>query len=388
MTVAMSAPALAQDGEADPIPDPEPPLEEPHDPFGLGVKKIAYSVGFKVVEVFDDNILLVPDNEESDRITVALLKTQFRYFGEAAGATVNYRFRHRNYADRDEFDGPEHFLDASGMVRVDRVRLEAGVDARFLKDPFDVLQANARVDSRFDREYARAVADFNRLDAELEVARARFTVDDDVLDRGDYLRLEAGALVAVDVGDKTSAFVELRHHDTEYDEPDFGDLSILRFSVGARGTWSEKTKGDVRIGVARADLDAGTAFPADDFTGLTAAASVTWEPAPKQELRAELRREPMESVITGLTIVDGFRLSVRLRPSESWTVQALVSWDHEQDPDGGNDRRVIGLRSGAQWAFAEHVFADAGALYRVADADEATLEFENLRFSVGAGVEW
>jgi putative beta-barrel porin BBP2 len=388
LAVAMSAPAHAQDGEADPIPDPERPLEEPHDPFGFGVKKIAYSVGLKVVEVFDDNVLLTPENEESDRITVALLKTKLRYFGDAGGATLNYRLRHRNYAERDEFDGPEHFFDAAGMVRVDPFRFEAGVDARILKEPFDVLQANDRVDSHFDREYVRTVADFNRLDAELEVARARFTVDDDVLDRGDYLRLEAGLLVAADVGDKTSAFVELRNHETEYDEPDFGDLSILRFSVGARGTWSEKTRGDVRIGVARADLEAGTAFPADDFTGFTAAVTVTWEPSPKEELRLEIRREPMESVVTGLTIVDGLRVSARLRPSDLWTIQGMVSWDHEQDPDGGNDRRIIGLRGGVQWAFAEQAYADAGALYRVADADDATLEFENLRFSVGVGVEW
>jgi len=115
---------------------------------------------------------------------------------------------------------------------------------------------------------------------------------------------------------------------------------------------------------------------------------VTWEPTPKQELRLEIRREPMESVVTGLTIVDGLRVTARLRPSEPWTIQGMVSWDHEQDPDGGNDRRIIGLRGGVQWAFAEQAYADAGALYRVADADDATLEFENLRFSVGVGVEW
>ncbi len=388
--LSLSAPALAlaQDGEADPNPDPEPALDGPHDPFGLGVEKLAYSAGLKVVEIFDDNVLLSPDDEESDRITVALIKAKLRYSEEEVGAKANYRGRERLFAKRDEFDGMEHFFDASGAVRVARFRFEAGFDVRSLKEPFDVLQTSQRVDSRFDREYLRAVADFNRLDVEVEAARARFTIDNDLLDRGDYTRLEAGLLAATDVGDKTAAFVELRLHETEYDEPDFGDLSFLRVAAGARGSLTAKIRGEVRIGIARAELDRGALFPSDDFTGLTAVAGITWAADEKHELGADVRREPIESVLTGLAIVDGIRLTYRFRFSERWTAQGMVAWTREQESDGSNDRRGLQLRGGVQWAFGERVYADAGALYRAADADAAALEYENLRISIGVGVEW
>ena len=390
VVLALSIPSrlLAQDGEADPNPDPERPLEETHDPLGLGAKKLAYSAGLKITEVFDDNVFLTPDNEESDRITIILLKARLRYSGDRTDAKVNYRGRERLFDTHDEFDGMEHYFDASGGVKVSRFRFEAGVEARWLKDPFDVLQVSGRFDSRFDRAHVRATADFNRMDVEMEVAAARFAIDDDVLDRGDYRRLEAGLLVAADAWDQVSVFAEVRLHDTNYVESDFGDLSFLRAAAGVRGALTGKTRGEIRIGVARAELDEGAAFPADDFTGLTASAAVTWEPTPKQELRAELRREPIESVLTGLAIVDGVRLSWLLRPSERWTAQAMVSWDRERESDGSNDRRGLQVRGGVQWAFGERFYADAGALYRVADSDDAALEFENVRFSVGVGVQW
>lgn len=390
MALALALPSrlFAQDGEADPNPDPERPLAEPHDPFGLGVTKLSYSAGLKIVEIFDDNVFLTPEGEESDRITVLLLKARLRYAGDEADARASYRGRERLFEEHDEFDGMEHFFEASGGAKVSRFRLEAGVEARFLKEPFDVLQTSQRVDSLFDREYLRAVADFNRLDVEAEAARARFTVDDDLLDRGDYTRLEAGLLAAAEIGDKTSAFVELRLHETDYDEPDFGDLSFLRLAAGARGSLSGKIRGEVRIGVARAELDQGAVFPSDDFTGLTAIAAISWAADDKQEIGADLRREPIESVITGLAIVDAIRLTYRIRLTERWTAQGLATWTRERESDGSNDRRGLQFRGGIQWAIGERVYVDAGALYRAADADADALEYENLRISIGLGVEW
>jgi len=385
---ALPAAAFAQDGEADPNPDPERPLEEPHDPFGLGVEKLAYSAGLKIVEIFDDNVFLSPVGEESDRITVAILKARLRYREEAGSVTLNYRGRERRFDEHDEFDGMEHFFDGSGTVSFTPFRVEAGADGRDLKEPFDVLQVTERFDSRFDREYVRAVADFNRFDVEVEGALARFTIDDDILDRGDYRRREAAVLASVDAWDQAAAFVELRLHRTEYDEPDFGDLSFLRFTVGARGALTAKTRGEIRIGFARAELEEGTVFPEDDFTGLTALAALTWEPGEKHELRADLRREPIESVITGLAIVDGVRLTYRFRFAERWRFQGMLSWDRERESDGSNDRRGLQARGGVQWAVGERFYADIGALFRSADSDDAALEYENLRISIGMGVEW
>jgi hypothetical protein len=388
LTLGLPAAALAQDGEADPLPDPERPLEEPHDPFGLGVKKLAYTAGLKIVEVFDDNVLLAPDREESDRITVFLLKARLRYEGESGAASASYRGRERLFDTHDEFDGMEHFFESSGRVRTGALRFEAGVEWRESKEPFDELQVSRRLDSRFDRERARVIGDFNRFDVEAEVARARFTVDDAILDRGDFVRTEAALLAAAEVGAEAALFAEVRYHRTEHDESDFGDLSFFRAAAGARGLFTAKLRGEIRVGLARAELEEGSLFPADDFTGLAAVALVTWDPDPKQEIAADLRREPIESVLTGLAIVDGFRLSYRLRFSERWTFQGLLSWDRERESDGSQDRTGVAARAGVQWAVGDKFYVDAGALFRRADSDDAALEYENLRLSLGAGVQW
>ena len=386
--LALPPAARAQDADVDPTPDPEPSLEGPHDPFGLGVKKLAYSTGLKIAEVFDDNILLAPSGPESDRITVILLKAKLRWESGRETAHVNYRGRERLFADHTEFNGMEHFLDAAGSVGVSSFRFEAGLEWKDLKDPFDVLQVTGPVDSRFDREYFRAVGDFNRYDVELTAARARFAVDNAALARGDYLRRELSALGAVEIGPQVAGFMEARIFATDYDEPAFSDFTYTRVVGGIRGAISPKAHTEARLGFGQANPDSGGLLPAKKFTGVVAAISATWEIGEKHDLRAELAREPVESVLSGLAIADGIRFRYRYAFTEGWSAQGLLSWDRQQESDGSNDRRVIMGRIGVQWAFHDRFHADFGALYRTADADVRALEFENFRFSFGLGVDW
>jgi len=135
--LALASEVRAQDEDVDPNPDPMPRLEGPNDPFGLGVKKLAYSVGMKIAEIYDDNVFLARDAEESDRITTLLLKTRLRYdLGEGA-ALLNYRGRERLFAENTEFNGMEHFLDGSVTKTVSNLKFEAGLEWTALKDPFD-----------------------------------------------------------------------------------------------------------------------------------------------------------------------------------------------------------------------------------------------------------
>ena len=384
----LSTEVRAQDEDVDPIPDPMPALEGPNDPFGLGVKKLAYSVGMKIAEIYDDNVFLAPEAEESDRITTLLLRTRVRYdFGEGAAA-LNYRGRERLFADHTEFNGMEHFLDGSVTRTLSNLKFEAGLEWTALKDPFDVLQVTDRVDSRFARGRLLAGADFNRLDIEVTGAISRFTLDDDVLDRGDYLRREAGVLAAVEAWPRASAFAEVRFQQTDYDEPDFSDFDFLRVDGGIRGAFTAKLRGEARIGLGRVETEGGGIFPVDAFTEFVAAAFAVWEISEKQELRAELSRRPIESVLTGLAIADGVRVGYRWTFSERWTAQGEVSWDREEESDGSNLRRGLHVRGGVQWAFWDRYHADLGVLHRSRRSDDPGLEYENFRISLGIGVEW
>jgi len=388
IALALASDVRAQDEDVDPNPDPMPRLEGPNDPFGLGVKKLAYSVGMKIAEIYDDNVFLTPASEESDRITTLLLKTRLRYdLGEGA-AVLNYRGRERLFAENTEFNGMEHFLDGSVTKTVSNLRFEAGLEWTDLKDPFDVLQVTARVDSRYERARVLAAADFNRLDIEVSGAIARFSIDDDLLDRGDYLRREAAVLGAAQTWPQAAVFAEVRIQTTDYDEPDLSDFTFLSVDVGIRGTFTAKLRGETRIGFGRVDTEGGGIFPVDDFTGLVAAASAVWEIGEKRELRADLSRRPIESVLTGLAIADGIRIGYRHAFTERWTFQGMVSWDREEESNGSNTRRGVALRGGVQWGFWDRYHADLGLLYRARESDDRALEYENFRVSLGIGVEW
>lgn len=388
VAVALPSAARAQDGDVDPNPDPAPRLEGPNDPFGFGFKNLAYSVGMKIAEIWDDNVFLAPSGEESDRITTILLKTRLRYdFGRGA-ALLNYRGRERLFAENTDFNGMEHFLDGSVNKSVSQFKIGAGLEWRDLKEPFDVLMVTNRVDSRFERGYVEAAADFNRVDLEVTGALARFSIDDALLDRGDYVRREVAVLAAADVWPQASAFAEIRIQSTDYDEAVFSDFTFLRLALGVRGAFAAKVRGEARLGFGRVDTESGGTFPVDDFTGFVAAASAVWEIDEKQELRADLFRHPMESVLTGLAIADGIRIGYRWTFSERWTAQGRVSWDREEESDGSNRRRGVHVRGGVQWGFWDRYHADLGLLYRARDAGDRALEYENFRISLGVGVEW
>jgi hypothetical protein len=386
--VSFPSSVRAQDADVNPIPDPEPALDGPHDPFGLGLKRLAYSVGLKIAEVFDDNVLLDPDRKTPDYITLFLLSARLRYEYAAGAAQVTYRARERLFARHDEFNGLEHFLTATGTLDSRPVRFEAGLEWRDLKDPFDVLQFTGHLDSRFDREYLKAIADFSRFDVEVTAGLAHFAIDDEILNRGDYRRWEFTVTGLANAWPQVALLAEFGIQGTDYSGAEFSDFTFMRLSAGARGALTPKTRTEARVGVGRADPESGGLFPVEEVTEVVAEASVAWDIDERQGLKVELRREPIESVVTGLAVAEGLRVGYRHAFAERWTVQALVSWDRQRESDGTGTRRGLQARAGARWASRGSVFADLGFLVRTRQSDDPALEYENFRFSVGVGVQW
>jgi len=386
--IALPAGAQAQDSEVDPIPDPEPALDGPHDPFGLGSKKFAYSLGLKFAEIYDNNVFLVPDGRTSDYITVFLFTSKARLEYEAGTAHVSYRARERLFARQGEFDGLEHFLTASGTLEPRPFRFEAGLEWRDLKDPFDVLQVTGHFDTRYDREHLKATADFNRFDVELTAALARFSIDDATLDRGDFQRREFAATGLAEAWPKVALLAEFAIRGTDYDDSEFSDFTFMRFTAGARGSLTPKTRTEARVGIGRAEPDGGGSFPVEDVTGLVAEVSVTWDIGEKQMLKVDLRREPIESVVSGLAIADGFRITYRQAIAEGWTAHGMLSWDRQEESDGTGGRRGLQARGHLRWTSPGQVHSDLGLLFRTRDSEDSTLDYENFRISLGLGVQW
>lgn len=385
---AFPSAARAQDAEVDPIPDPEPALDGPHDPLGLGFKRIGYSMGLKVAEIFDDNVFLVPDRKTSDYITVFLFTARVRWEYEAGAAQVSYRGRERLFARQEEFDGLEHFLTASGTLEPKPFRFETGLEWRDLKDPFDVLQVTGHFDTRYDREYVKSTADFNRFDVELTAGLAHFSIDDDTLDRGNYQRWDVTVTGLAEAWPQVALLAEFGIQETDYDESAFSDFTFMRLVAGARGSPAPKTRTEVRVGFGRAEPEGGGLFPVEDVTGLVAEALVTWEISDKQTLKLDLRREPIASVATGLAIGEGLRFSYRQGIAERWTAQAMVSWDRQRESDGTGSRSGLQARGHLRWTSPGKIYADLGLLARTRDSDDSALEYENIRISFGVGVQW
>jgi len=388
IVVAFPSSVRAQDADVSPIPDPEPALDGPHDPFGFGVKRLAYSLGLKVAEVFDDNVLLERDRKTSDQITVFLLSAKLRHEYAAGAAQVAYRGRERLFARHDEFNGLEHFLTANGTFESRPVRFEAGLEWRDLKDPFDALQVTGHRDSRFDREYLKASADFSRFDVEVTAGLAHFAIDDELLDRGDYRRWEFTVTGLADAWPQVALLAEFGIQGTDYAGSEFSDFTFTRLAAGARGSLTPKTRTEARVGIGRADPESGGLFPVEAVTSVVAEVSFAWDIDEKQELKVDLRREPIESVVTGLAVADGLHVGYRRTIAERWTVQGLVSWDRQRESDGSGNRWGLQARAGVRWVSTGRVFADLGFLVRNRESDNPALEYENFRFSIGVGVQW
>ena len=385
---AFPSAARAQDGDVDSIPDPEPALDGPHDPFGLGFKKLGYSLGLKIAEVFDDNIFLAARDRTSDFISVFMVTAKARHDYGAGSANLAYRGRERIFARHDEFNGPEHFLDASASLTPAPFKLEGGFEWRALKDPFDALQSSQRVDSRFDREYLKASGDFGRFDVEGTAGMARFTVDDEILERGDYRRWDASVIGLVEAWPKVSILGGLRLGSTRYDDDTFSDFDVLAVAAGARGTLSAKTRTEARVGYSRAEPRGESLTPAEKFSGFVAEISTTWEVGEKHELRIDVRREPTESVLTGLAVSDEVRIGYKYAATERWSAQGLLGWDQRRESDGSGRRHGLQARAGVQWAFQSRLHADFGVLLRTRQSRDPDLDYENLRISLGIGVQW
>lgn len=392
--LALSIPsaARAQDSDADAIPTRrsfiDAPLEIPHDPFGLGLKHTAYSVGLKIAGVFDDNVFLESSGEERDFITVILLSADVRFRREETEAHVSYRGRERIYAKNSDLTGMEHFLDASGSMKVSDLRLEAGVDYRERKDTFDVLEIREPVDSRYDREYVRVGTDFNKVDVSVTGEMAHLHFDDGFHDRGDYTRVGVSLMAAARLWPQAEAFGEIRYRTTDYDEGVFSDFSYVRATVGARGAFTPTFRGEGRIGFGRTQTEDEGTLGSTDYSGFVIEGRAAWEMSEKHSFEAGVFYEPAESVVTGLAVHGGVHAGWRFRFDERWSFRTSVRWGRETDPDGDFERTGLHWRAGARWNSGDLFFADAGVLYRTAMADDSAAEYDNLRFSIGMGVEW
>ena len=388
LALAMPAAARAQDADVDAIPDPEPALDGPRDPLDLGLKKLAYAFSLKSAGVYDDNIFLSSRDETSDTISVVLLTTKLRYDHGAGTAGLSYRARDRQFARHDEFNGLEHLLDGSASLETSRVRFETGFEWRALKDPFDVLESGERVDTAFDREFLKATADFGRFDLELAAALARFTVDDEALDRGDYRRWEVTVTSVVESWPQVSLLGEVGLRGTRYDEETFSDFTVLSVAAGARGSLTPKTRVEARVGYAHAEPRGESLVAAEEFSGLVAEIATTWQAGEKHELKLDLRREPVESLQTGLAVADEIRLGYKFTPDEKLSFQGQLSWDHRRESDGSGDRRGVLARVGAQWSLPSGIHVDVGTLFRMRETADSDSDYENLRISLGIGVQW
>jgi hypothetical protein len=392
LAFAFPAAARAQDSDPDSIPVRreyiDAPLEIPHDPFGLGLKNSAYSVGLRIAEVFDDNIFLTDGGEEEDLITVFLLSAEGTYRSNESDIRVAYHGRERIYADNDDLSGMEHFLDVGGTFRTTSLYVGAGVELRDRKDTFDPLEIREPVDSTFARGYATVGTDFNKFDVSLTADLAQFAIDDDFHDRGNYERVGLALLGAARVGTEAEAFGEILLRSTDYDENVFSDFTYLRIAGGVRGRFGPTLSGEARLGYGQTEADSEGALDSDDFAGLVAEAIGVWRFAEKHEVLAGLSYGPAESVVTGLSVHQSVMAGWRFTLDDSWTFRTSLRWSREEDPDGGLERTGVQYRAGARWKSTGPLYGDLGLLLRAATSDDPTLEYENLRVSIGMGVEW
>jgi hypothetical protein len=375
-------PAFGQD-------DPAPQEGEYQDYLGLGTKQLKVEGGMKVEEWFDDNILLSDGNEQDDMVTVLIPSLHVHFDHRNDYVDVKYLGKDRLFNDNDAFNGMEHYVDAVIHFKISQFSLELFDNYKNRRDPFDVLQVNAKLESLVNDGGVRVTADFNEIDAELEVGIRRFEYFDSALDVVDHRRWWIAVSGWYEVMPKTQAGVEYGYTSTEYDDEDILDNWMShRFVAALRGEPTAKIKTRAKLGFVIVQNDDTGIVDSDDFTGIYAAIAADWEATANGTVHVELTSQPEESIFTGLAIRRKALASYEHRLSERATASAGLYYETIQEVEGGEDRQGYGVNATVKYQVSRHFALDGMAELRSKRSDDDNFEYDNVRGYIGAGIDF
>ena len=273
---------------------------------------------------YDDNIFLAPDHRESDTIFVVMPGAELSYGAGDTKAGIVARDQFVRYADHSTLDSDLPFL--SGDCAYEGPRSRLAVKAAYQE--FDQSSLTIRnAEQAIHRNLTTA-----NLDGSWEMSpKTRFGAGIDYV-RNDYPHDLAYATydsrdlsfpldVYYQYDEKVDLSLGYRYRRANID----GGLTNSKdhfFNLGAKGDFTPKLGGQVRVGINQRNFDRGGS---ESQLGL--GASLTYVYSPKLSFQADVSNDFSSSALGASVKVFSVRTATRLELSSQWNAEVGLSFD-------------------------------------------------------------
>lgn len=171
-----------------------------------------------------------------------------------------------------------------------------------------------------------------------------------------------------------------RYRDTALDGPG-SDSQDHFFNVGARGEFSPKLTGQIRVGYTQRSFDAGGE---DDSFGLDG--SLSYDYSDKTSYRLTLSNDFGSSGIGESTKIFSWGVSATNRFTTAWSLTGSLNYRSTDYPSRSDDF-LEGL-VGVSYKYSDIVNFTASYAYRNNDSSKTFYDFSNSVFSFGANIRY
>ncbi|HEY5550573.1 MAG TPA: outer membrane beta-barrel protein [Opitutaceae bacterium] len=154
------------------------------------------------------------------------------------------------------------------------------------------------------------------------------------------------------------------------------------FSIGARGQFTPKLSGQVRVGWTERSFDAG-----GDDSQLGASADLVWFYSPKTTYRLTVTNDFSNSAIGVSATELAVSLDGRFELSDVWSTNAMLSFSSEEYENGRKDDFFV-TNLALVYRLQENISLQGAYIFRKNSSNIASLDFTNNVLSLATSVRY
>lgn len=330
----------------------------------------------------DDNIYLRNTNEADDTILTFSPGLDL-VFGRNAATSGNVFYRHDilRYSDNSNQDTDLANFGFNSLYSNGKTKFDAGLSYS------ETAQNDASTPGFIiprDVTSARAIAEFGLTEKTALGAGARYEKSDYSIGGGyrDSSNLSVPLDVYFEYSPKLEVSVGYRYRTNDVAGAGNLDSNDHFLSIGARGEFTPKMSGQIRVGYSKRNFDG--ARPDEDTFGLDA--NLTLAATEKTAIRFNVSNDFGVSALGESTDNFLFSASINSRVDDQWSWQAGLSFRATDYPTRADDYIVGNV--GVRYTYSSFVNFAAGVTHRKNDSTVGTNDFSNNVFSLTANLRY
>lgn len=358
--------------------------------INAGPLKIKPSIEARVGS--DNNVFLVPENEEQDDTYFSILpRVAFEMPYQNHFFSLDYGIEFRRYSEYDSENADLHNLEFQGLLNITS-QLDIRILERYKQLSGDTTETIGRTEYSVNNAAITAVYQLNsKLSFEGQYGQAKYDYDDPSLIGRTENQVSLSAIY--DIYDKWGFLGEFAHGEVDIDETG-DDASYNRILVGARGSFTPKLSGLVKIGQEMRSYEGDRE---DTDLGFLAG-EITHQVADDMKLTIGATQQLVESIVysgnaytetqfrAGLTKTFMERFSIMLSgyfQSNEYENPVIID-----DTSRKREDDIWQAEIGVEYRLNRYTILLAGFEHKVFDSNFDENDFEVDRFNIGARLEY